>query len=451
MTQAHVLRAPAIVSILGLLSAQGIRAQNIDDTELRQAIIFGRHGVRTPNSPNSALDNFAIQAYPVFPDLPGNPPDNPPSVLTSNGAAAETLLGAYFRLWLTQQGALTGNDTADAANVYFRADDAPLIIGTAQAFASGLLPAAKVTVNTVSPSTSDPLSDPVDAGVALLNEHKAVAAVNGRLGSNAEALTNAYSAELGLIRSVLFDYPVNQTPAPPAPAGKIDVTAVPFSVAAGTSPQLPLNLGGLQGVALAIDPFLMEYADGMPASQVAWGQLSEQGISQVFRVYDLLLDLEFGTPYLAAVQNSNLASHIVRSMVQAATGNALGGAIASPSTKVIVLTASNFNIVGLASLFHLEWLLPGYQRNVVPPGGALVFELRQSQSTGEYVVRISYISQTMDQLRNLMELSLAAPPPSAPVAVPGCITGNANQDCPLGEFVRIANQAIDPHSADFVN
>lgn len=427
-----------------------LAAQPVDDTQLKQVIVFGRHGVRTPNSPNSVLNNFSVQPFPVFPDVPGDPTDNQPSILTTNGAANETLLGGYFRLRLTQEGLLTGNDAADAVNTYFRAAGAPLITGTAQAFAAGLLPAATVKVNSIVPLTSDPLFDPIDAGVALLDERMAVAAVNGRLGANPQALTSAYSAELSLIRSVLLDYPAVQTPAPAAPGGKIDVTSVPISAVAGNS-TLPVNLGGLTMVATAIDPFVMEYADGLPASQVAWGQLTADGISQVFRVYDRLLDLEFRTPYLAAVQSSNLASHIVRSLIQAATGNTMTGAIANPSSKVIVLIGSNTNIVGFASLFHLDWLLPGYQADVAAPGGVLMFELRQSQSTGEYVVRTSYVSQTMDQLRNRTTLTLAAPPSSAPVFIPGCSVPNATLDCPLAGFVRIANQVIDPHSADLMN
>jgi 4-phytase/acid phosphatase len=118
---------------------------------------------------------------------------------------------------------------------------------------------------------------------------------------------------------------------------------------------------------------------------------------------------------------------------------------------VIVLTGSNTNIVGFAGLFHLDWLLPGYQADVAAPGGVLMFEVRQSQSTGEYIVRTSYVSQTMDQLRNRTVLTLAAPPPSAPVFVPGCSIRNATLDCPLARFVAIANQVIDPHSADLVN
>jgi 4-phytase/acid phosphatase len=349
-----------------------------------------------------------------------------------------------------REGLLTGHDSADAAFVYFRANGTPLIIGTAQAFAAGMLPVATVNVNSYTPPAIDPLFDPVDAGVARLDERMAVAAVNGRLGGNPGSLASAYAPELALTRSVLFNYSVSETPVPATPTGKVDAASIPITVAAGDS-TLPVNLGGLTAVSAAIDPFVMEYADGLPVSEVGWGQLTASGISQTFRLYDLLLDLEFRTPYLASVQSSNVASHVVRSMVQAATGNAMTGALGNPMTKVIVLIASNTNITGLAGLFHLDWLVPGYQADVCAPGGALVFELRQSQSTGEYIVRASYVSQTMDQLRNQTALTPDTPPASAPVFIPGCSVHNATFDCPLAKFVEVAKHVIGPSSADLTN
>lgn len=442
----HSLRAVA----LALLCGPFLAAQPADDTQLKQMIIFGRHGVRTPVLPNSALDAFSALPFPTFP--PASPSSAPLglSVLTPSGAVDETLLGGYFRLWLTQEGLLTGNDSADAAFVYFRANDIPLIADTAQAFASGLLPAANVTINSYTAPASDPLFNPVDAGVAELDYGMTVAAVNGRIGGNPQSLVSAYAPELALTRSVLFNYPAGTTPVPAAPAGAIDVTALPVVVAAGNS-NVPVNLGGLALLIGAIDPFIMEYADGLPNAEVGWGQLTAPGITQIYRLYDLLLDLEFRTPYLAQVQSSNVASHIVRSLVQAATGNPMGGALATPSTKVTALIAANTNITGLAGLLRLDWLLPSYSRDVSVLSGALVFELRQSQSTGEYIVRTSYVAQTMDQLRNQTPLTLEAPPAIAPVFVPGCSEGNATFDCPLGKFVRVVTQAIDPHSADLVN
>lgn len=234
---------------------------------------------------------------------------------------------------------------------------------------------------------------------------------------------------------------------PSTPTGKVDVTAIPITLTAGNS-TAPVNPGGLADYYYAVDPFMMEYADGMPASQVGWGLLNEAGISQIFRVYDALLDLEFRTPYLAKVQSSNLASHIVRSLVQAATGNAMGGTVGTPSDKIVVLTAANTNLAGLAGLLQFDWLVDGYQRDVAAIGGALVFELFQSQRTGEFIVRAVYIAQTMDQLRNQTPLTLAAPPANVPVFIPSCSIHNATFDCPLENFVRLAQQAINSRYAD---
>ena len=199
---------------------------------------------------------------------------------------------------------------------------------------------------------------------------------------------------------------------------------------------------------MAIDPFVLQYAEGLPLSEVGWGQLSANDVSQTTRPSIVAYDLLYRTPYLDKVQSSNIASHVVRSMVQAATGDAMTGTLGNPSTKAIVLIASDVNVTGLAGLFHLDWLLPGYQQNFCAPGGALVFELRQSLKTGEYFVRASYVAQTLDQLRNLTALTLAAPPAKAPVFIPGCSVHNANFDCPLAGFVALANQAIDPRSVD---
>ena len=423
--------------------AAALAAQPVDDTQLKQVIIFGRHSVRSPVAPTSTLNNFSLRAFPEF----GIPAGN----LTANGAALETILGGYYRLWLTQEKLLTGNDSADSALVYFRANVIERTIATAQAFAAGLFPGARPTVNHYGPLDSDPLFDPVGVDVARLNYRMALAAAMGRLGGNPQALSSAYAPELALTRSVLFGYPASENPTPATPAGKVDVTTLSFQFALGGPSGWPVDPGGLSAVSTAVDPFLMQYAEGLPASEVGWGQLTAGGVSQTSRLTALLLDLECRTPYLAKVQSSNVASHVVRSMVQAATGNAMTGALGNPETKAIVLIASDVNVTGLAGLFHLDWLVPGYQADFCGPGGALVFQLRQSQSTGEYIVRASYIAQTLDQLRNRTALTLSTPPASAPVFIPGCSVRNATFDCPLAKFVAVARQAIDPLSSDLAN
>src|ERR1035437_733050 len=102
---------PLALLALALSCGSSLTAQTVDDTQLKQVIIFGRHGVRSPVLPNSTLNNFSVQPFPTF-SASGL------SDLTVNGGTNETLFGGYYRLWLTKQGLLTGNDSADAAFVY---------------------------------------------------------------------------------------------------------------------------------------------------------------------------------------------------------------------------------------------------------------------------------------------------------------------------------------------
>lgn len=428
---------------LALFCGSSLTAQPVDDTQLKQVIIFGRHSVRAPVAPIADLNNFAVQQFPDFGVAAG--------ILTPNGEKLETILGGYYRQWLTQEGILTGHDTADANFVFFHANAIQRTVDTAQHLWAGLLPGAPVNVQYLTPSTAnDPLFNPVGAGVALLDSQMAIASVSGRLGGNPQSLASAYTPEFALTRSVLMDYSASVIPPPLTPANVTDVTdfsANPIAVTAGAQ-GAPIALGGLNTVSSAVDPFTMEDADGLTAG---WGQLTAGGVSQASRISNLVLDLQFRTPYLSRVQSSNVASHIVRSMVQSATGNAMTGALGAPATKLVVLIASDDNVCGLAGLFHIDWLLPGYQPDFCGPGGAIVFQLRQSQSTGEYIVRASYVGQTLDQLRSQTPLTLDAPPATAPVFIPGCSIGNTTFDCPLGRFVEIADQLIDPYSADLVN
>src|SRR5689334_8563932 len=105
------IRSFQAVTVL-LLSVQVLAAQHADDTKLKQVIVVGRHSVRAPLAPNSYLDRYSVRPYPVFGAAPGT--------LTGNGATLSTILGGYYRLWLTSEGLLTGNDAADAPFVYLR-------------------------------------------------------------------------------------------------------------------------------------------------------------------------------------------------------------------------------------------------------------------------------------------------------------------------------------------
>jgi 4-phytase/acid phosphatase len=96
----------------------------------------------------------------------------------------------------------------------------------------------------------------------------------------------------------------------------------------------------------------------------------------------------------------------------------------------------------LAGLLRTHWQLPGYQPDFCAPGGAIVFELRQSKATGDYLVRVFYTAQSLDQLRNLTPLSLATPPETAQLLIPGGSQPGASLDVKFETFQKLLESAI---------
>jgi len=92
-------------------------------------------------------------------------------------------------------------------------------------------------------------------------------------------------------------------------------------------------------------------------------------------------------------------------------------------------------------LLNLSWILPGYQRDDVPPGGALMLTLWHSPQTGRYWVRTQFLSQTMDQMHDGAAPTLDNPPAIADLFVPGCSNSAQGYPCTFSSFVETARSA----------
>ena len=152
--------------------------------------------------------------------------------------------------------------------------------------------------------------------------------------------------------------------------------------------------------------------------------------------------LKCACPISTRVQSSNAASHVLRSMIQAVSGSNLRGAFGDHKSRVLVIISSDYYVAGLAGLLRLHWTLPGYQPDFCAPGGALVFELRQSKKTKEYLVRVFYTAQTFDQLRNLTPLTLDEPPATMQLAIPGGSNSATDLDVKFATFKKLLKEAI---------
>jgi 4-phytase/acid phosphatase len=387
------------------------------------------------------LKQVAVDAYPTFIGVPIG-------YLTPNGRLAAGLLGSYFHDYLVHEGLLTGNTNTDLARSYFRANTIERSYITAAEFGMGLIPGASIPVHTYAAGTPDLVFDPLSAGVATVDPARAVTEIQGIFGSGSN-LMSAYSGELSLVSKVL--YPPGTQPTNGTSQGSVDPTTQPITLVTNV-PQSSgppyatgqvIDMGGLDSTVSAADPFVMQYADGFPTNEVAWGRLTLDTLSQQTRLVTLQFNICMRQPYLARVQSSSAASHILRSMLQVTGGMPLDGALGTPESQVLAIVSSDGFVAGLAGLLDMHWLLPGYQPDFCAPGGALVFELRQVKATGQYLVRVFYTAQTFDQLRNLTPLTLGAPPATQQLSVPG---GNSttNLDVDFTTFTNLMNAAIGP-------
>lgn len=418
---------------------------NNDGTTLKQIIIFGRHNVRSATTATSILDEMAVDPYPSF--------DVSPGCLTPHGRDAEVLLGAYYRQYLLYERLLTGNAKKDVTHSYFRSNSIERSWMTANAFGTGLIPKITVPVHSYPIGQADAVFDPIAANVAKVDPVRAATQVQEIFNSGA-ALKSAYSGEYSLIRSVLFDYPLGDQPPPPTPpycpqtsdSPCIDPTAQEITLAPNTTSPLTtsrvIDTGGLLDTVNAADPFVMQYADGFPLDQVAWGRLTLDQLSQQTRMIRLFFDIEMLSPYLNQVQSSNAASHVLRTMEQAVISDYVPGAFGDARSRMVVVISSDSYMTGLAGLLHMHWQLPGYQPDFCPPGGALVFELRQSKRSKEYLVRAFYTAQTFQQLRNLTPLTVEDPPATIQLLIPGGSKSATNLDVDFSVFQKLMRNAI---------
>jgi len=424
-----------LVTMLAVPITDPVLAQTYDandNTVLKQIIIFGRHSIRSATTDNATLDTMAVTPYPDFGVDPGR--------LTQRGREAAAHFGAYFRDYLLQEGLLTGDTEKDAVHSYFRSNCIERSYETASAIQGALIPNSSPAVHSFAPNQVDPVFDPIKAGVATVDTARAVAEARALFNSG-EALQAAHSGELSLIRNVLFN---NADP----PAGKTDPTAIPITLTASTQLDVGMiiDIGGLQATNAAVDPFIMQYADNFDLNNVAWGRLTLNQLSQQTRIVGLIFDIEVRSPYLSRIQSSNAAAHILRTMQQAATGASVPGAFCNPKkSRTVVVISSDGYVAGVAGLLRLHWQLPGYQPDFCAPGGALVFELRQKKVSKKYIVRVYYTAQSLSQLRGLETLSLANPPETAQLLLPGGHAGNKSStslDIDFDVFKSIVTEAI---------
>jgi 4-phytase/acid phosphatase len=397
--------------------------------ELRFVVIVSRHGVRSPTGKLDELNHYSNQPWPLW--------SVPPGYLTENGAQLMTLMGAYDRALLAEEGLLAQHGCEDAAHIRILADSDQRTRETGRALAAGLAPGCNLAVAALPEGTADPLFHPVAAGVGSPDRKLAASAVSGRIGGNPQGLTEAYRPQLNALEQILHACDPGAD-CRKEPASLLDI---PASLGPGKGDHLVDLHTPLALASTMTENLLLEYADGMDAKNIGWGRVDAGKLRDLLQLHTAGEDISQRTEYIARVQSSNLLFHALQSMTQSAEGRAVTGSLTQPDDRLLLLVGHDTNIANIAGALGLSWLVDG-RRDDTPPGGALVFELWKKAGSGEYSVRTFFVAQTLDQMRNRTALSLKAPPERVPVFLPGC--GRADGACDWSSFRKAIEAGIDP-------
>ena len=418
------LRWTCAVLSLGLLAAAA-RADAQDTLEF--SLVVSRHGIRSSLYKDEVMKTLASRPWPKWEVDPG--------ILTPRGGELVAAMGAYYRELYRSEGLLSGDAAKDARLVYIRADNDQRTIETGRRIGSALLGTPAVTVDAFPEGQFDPLFVPLRAKKITADLSLGTAAVLGRIGGDPKILERAYARQFADLKRILYGEGGEPADSP---------FHTPATVMAGEYDNLIKIEGPVRFALITTESLILEYCDGKPAPEVGWGQVDSSTITELMALHELSFNLTARTFYPAQVQASNLASHILQTLKQAASGSPLSGSLGGPQDKIVLLVGHDTNVANLGGLLGLEWWLMGTQQDPVIPGGALTFELWKHAADGKVYVRIAYVAQSPDQMRNCDKLTLAHPPQRAPIFLPGYSTAGPGFDIPLEAFERAVHAAINP-------
>jgi len=393
---------------------------------LQFVIYLSRHGVRSPTGKNAQYDVYSTAPWPKW--------SVPPGYLTAHGYELMEIFGAYDRLQLSGEGLLSAKGCGDAASVTFYADSDQRTRETGKALAAGLFPGCAPEVKGLPEGTPDALFHPLVAHANSADVALSTAAIAGRIGGNPNNPAEAYRAQLTELDRILG------TCGDPSGATmkRQSILAIPAKLTPGSDDRLADLRGPLSIASTLTENFLLEYTEGMEASNVGWGCVNGANLGSLLELHTAAAEYSQRPEPIARVQSANLLHQIALSLSQAAGSKPVSGAISRVGDRALFLIGHDTNIASIAGLLSLHWIADG-RSDDTPPGGALVFELWRAAS-GEDSVRVYYTTQTLEQMRSAIMLSTEDPPARVPVFVPGCSRDDFS--CSLGDFEKALQRSL---------
>lgn len=370
--------------------------------KLEQVVVLSRHNIRTPLT--AKLEDTSPLKWPVWKYEVG--------YLTEKGALLETYMGGYFAEWLKERGLLSpGCPSSDNVLVY--ANTKQRTRESANAFVRGAFGNCNIAVYSIDSDEMDPVFNPILRDTSEVMRHKITAEMSKKL--NELQLADAY-VELNKILDLKNSYVCKTESFCDLTDAKDEIVYL-----IGREPNIagPLERGNS-----VLDSFIMSYYEGMPDKDVAWGKIrSDKQWTLLAKIIRENQNIRFNSSVLA----SEVARPLLKYIRKTFNGSA------RPLT-VLFGHDSNLNSV-MAALGFKYYELPD-QYEATPPGGKIVFQKWFDEKNDRELLKIDYVYQTTDQIRNATQLSISNPPQWVQLELRNC-TIDKDGFCPWKKFLNI--------------
>lgn len=435
-TPGVIMKKPLLLTALAAATCAAAQTESPalapEGYTLEKVTILSRHGIRAPLvGYGSALAEATPHTWTPWKTEGGH--------LTPRGGELETRLAHYMDEWFDAVGLIKKDSCPTTDQLLVYANSLPRTIDTGKNFVKGAFPNCDITVhnleevgkmdNTFNPIVRSPVDD---AFVA-----KAEKSIDDMLGEGGFAKLNERLAKNYQILEDVLDYDHSATC---EKEKQCDLEKMPNSLTFAQNKE-PGTKGPLRNGTGAADSFILQYYEGYPANEVAWGKIETpeqwQAIVDLKNIYtDVLftapvLAKEAASPLLAFIQNSFADHGYQHPLIKDAQ-----------KAKVTLLVGHDSNVASLLALLQTAPYQLPEQYEKTPISGKVLFEQWRDKD-GKALLKIEYIYQTTPQLREDSELSLKNPPQHVVLKLEGCPT-DANGFCPMDDFNRVADAALKP-------
>ncbi|MCY1664790.1 histidine-type phosphatase [Rhizobium sp. SL86] len=390
-------------------------------------IALMRHGVR-PQTSMKELEKMSPKAWAKWDTADGQ--------LTPHGAEAAAQL-ARWEIGMLRAKGLVAASGCPAAGQVFGWANGPIqrTIDTGNVILSTMFAGCQLTVG-FTKGDVDPLYAASDTALGAVDVATAKAAILEAAGGSFDAMKAKVQPLMQEMDTILgCDAPDSS-----CSMQKRDWT-IEVKEAKGDKPASVSVKGPLAQAGTAVQVFLLQYANGFPADQIAFGQApTAADIIRLSELRQVKYDVGNRVPYLAKRDASNFLNQLLLALATGPRDKAPEGG--PPNANFLLLMGSDTQQAEIAAILGLHWTIPPYLDDETPPTGALTFE-RLHDENGKVYVKLGFVAPSLDQIRNASPITDSAPPLQSPVSLPGCEAQVQDGACPLDTFVSIAKSKMD--------